>query len=192
MREVPVTDSVHRPSIAEIFWVFCRIGLMSFGGGVSGWIYREVVVKRGWLNENEFMSNLATSQILPGSNIANLAVTLAYKLRGTWGSCVALFALMSGPFFGVLALAAVYDQLKTLTFSEAVLDGVAAAAIGLVAGDCRVPRRTPRRCPAGSPDRVVCNVYRRSACCIGRCCWSCRSSGLISVAIAWRKAGHEG
>lgn len=192
MSEISEIDKapLHPPSIIEIFWVFFRIGAMSFGGGVSGWIYREVVVHRGWLTENEFMSNLATSQILPGSNIANLAITLAYKLRGTWGSCVALLALMSGPFFGVLALAAVYSQLQSLTYSQAVIDGIAAAAIGL---SVIVAFRGVRRA-AARPEALIALFATFIG--VGLLHWSMLLVvlvvGSISVAIAWRKAANEG
>ena len=47
--------------LPSLFWVFCRIGAFSFGGGLSGWVYREVVLMRPWMTEEEFMSSLAVS-----------------------------------------------------------------------------------------------------------------------------------
>ncbi len=126
-----MTESSHRPTLAALFLVFLRIGLFSFGGGLSGWIFREIVVLRGWLDEDEFMSGLAASQILPGANVTNLSVYIGQKLRGAPGSCVAFLGLLSGPFFAVIALATVYGVLKNLPFADAAMDGIAAAAIGL-------------------------------------------------------------
>jgi len=62
-----VSDPAPPPSIADIFLVFLRIGLLSFGGGLTGWVYREAVLLRRWIDEDEFMSGVAMSQILPGS-----------------------------------------------------------------------------------------------------------------------------
>ena len=35
--------------LSEIFLVFLRIGAFSFGGGLTGWVYREAVQERRWL-----------------------------------------------------------------------------------------------------------------------------------------------
>ena len=40
-----MADLPKPPSIAVIFGIFFRIGLFSFGGGLSGWVYRDVVVQ---------------------------------------------------------------------------------------------------------------------------------------------------
>jgi len=127
-----VNASAQPVSAQALFLVFFRIGLFSFGGGLSGWVYREVVVQRGWLTEDEFLSGMAVSQILPGANIANLGIYIGQKLIGPVGSAAALMGLFSGPFFAVIGLASVYQVLKTLPYADAVLDGVAAAAIGLL------------------------------------------------------------
>lgn len=119
-------------TIPAIFLVFLRIGLLSFGGGLSGWIFREVVVLRQWLEEDEFLSGLAVSQILPGANVANLAIYIGNKLKGPLGAAAALAGLLSGPFFAVIAFASAYSVLRTLPYIQAGLDGVAAAAIGLI------------------------------------------------------------
>lgn len=119
-------------SIVAIFSVFFRIGLFSFGGGLSGWVYREVVTVRHWIDEEEFLSGLAVSQIMPGPNITNLAIFIGNRLKGPLGASTAFFALLVGPFFAVLGLASIYGVLKTVRFADAALEGVAAAAIGLI------------------------------------------------------------
>jgi chromate transporter len=90
------------------------------------------VLLRGWLTEDEFMSGIAVSQILPGANIANISIYVGQKLRGPLGAIVALLGLLTAPFFAVIALASAYGLLKALPNAETALDGVAAAAIGLI------------------------------------------------------------
>jgi len=124
--------TVPQPSIPAIASVFFRIGLLSFGGGLTGWVYREVVQTRGWMAEDEFLSGMAVSQILPGANIANLAVYVGNRLKGPLGAAAALGALLIGPFFAVLALASAYGLIKGLAYAQTALEGVAAAAIGLL------------------------------------------------------------
>ncbi len=128
----PVTDPVPRPTLAALCSVFFRIGLSSFGGGVTGWIFREVVTQRGWIAEDEFMSGMAMSQILPGTNISNLSMYIGQRLRGIVGAVAALGSLLCGPFFAVIALAAVFTKVQSLPFSDAFMEGIAAAAIGML------------------------------------------------------------
>ncbi|MDQ2080780.1 chromate transporter [Xanthobacteraceae bacterium Astr-EGSB] len=124
--------SAPSPSITAIFLVFFRIGLLSFGGGLIGWVFREVVLIRHWLEEDEFLSGMALGQILPGANIANLTIFVGQRLRGLAGAAAGLFGLLVGPFFAVLALAAGYRMLQSLPHAEDAMEGVAAAAVGLL------------------------------------------------------------
>lgn len=127
-----MADLPKPPSLAVIFGIFFRIGAFSFGGGLSGWVYREIVILRGWLDEDEFMSGLAVSQVLPGANVINLSVYVGQKLRGGPGACAAFFGLICAPFFVVIGIASIYGTLRELSFAEAAMDGIAAAAIGMI------------------------------------------------------------
>ena len=121
-----------RVRLWELFSIFFRIGMFSFGGGLSAWIYREIVELRGWLTEQEFLSGMALSQILPGANVSNLSVYIGQRLRGVSGAVVALLALLTAPFLAVIGLLAVYDRISAIPWAAAAMDGVAAAAIGLL------------------------------------------------------------
>lgn len=119
-------------SLVSIFLVFFRIGLFSFGGGLSGWIYRDVVTVRGWMSDADFLSGLALSQILPGANVTNLSVYIGQRLRGPAGSICAVSGLVIGPFFAVLGILGAYDLLSTMPWIQDGMSGAAAAAIGLL------------------------------------------------------------
>ncbi len=118
--------------LAELFWIFFQIGAMSFGGGLTAWVHREIVAKRGWMNETEFLTGLALSQVLPGVNVVNLAVHVGQRLRGAIGSVTCVVATIFVPFFVVIGLVTVYDQIKEWSWLSDVLDGVAVAAVGLM------------------------------------------------------------
>jgi chromate transporter len=118
--------------LLRLFLVCFQIGLFSFGGGLSGWIYQEVVVRHRWMTEGEFLSGLALCQVMPGINVSNLVVYMGQRLRGALGSCVALVGLLVGPFFVVIGLVLVYERIAGVAWVHAAMDGVAAAAIGLL------------------------------------------------------------
>lgn len=119
-------------SLPTLFWIFFQIGLMSFGGGLSAWVHREIVLKRGWMSEPEFFTGLALCQVLPGVNVVNLAVHVGQRLRGVVGAAVCTVGILLAPFFIVIALATVYDQIKHIAWLHAFFEGVAVSAVGLM------------------------------------------------------------
>jgi chromate transporter len=127
--DLPVSTRV---SLAEIAIVHARIGMVAFGGGMSGLFYREIVTNKGWMTEQEFLSGLAICQIIPGVNIANLTVYIGQQLRGAVGAVVALISLLTGPFFFVIGAAMIYDRLRDYDAVTAALAGVTAAAMGML------------------------------------------------------------
>lgn len=126
------TTTIPRASLFEIFWLFNCISSMSFGGGVTAWIYREVVEQKKWLSQADFLSALTLAQVLPGINTANLAIYTGQRLRGFPGAAAAFLGLITVPFFAVLALAAIYSTIQSVPSAQHVLSGIAAAAVGLL------------------------------------------------------------
>ena len=121
-----------RVTLAALAAVFFRIGVFSFGGGLAAWIHRETVTVRGWLTHDEFLAGLALGQILPGANVTNLAVYIGQRLRGGLGATTALVALLIPPFVCVLILARISEALSGSALFRAAMDGIAAAAVGMV------------------------------------------------------------
>src|SRR5215831_3150245 len=126
-------DARHADQIGlpAIFAAFFRLGVTSFGGGTAAWLYREIVERRGWITDREFLSDSALGRLAPGSGGVNLTVQVGQRLRGAPGAVAAVVGLLSGPLVIVVALAISYARIGQSTIVEAVFDGVAAAAIGL-------------------------------------------------------------
>jgi chromate transporter len=99
---------------------------------LSAWVHREIVQLRGWMTDEEFFSGYGLGQILPGVNSTNLAVYVGQHLRGAVGALVALGGLLTGPFIVVLAAAVTYAQLNEIPGFQVAMQGIAAAAIGLL------------------------------------------------------------
>lgn len=118
--------------LLAIFLVFFRIGAFSFGGGLTGWVYREVVQQRKWMSEADFLSGLAVGQILPGANIVNIAMYVGNRMRGALGAFAAFFGMLLAPFFCVIGLFLAYDYISDISWVGIGTDGIAAAAIGLL------------------------------------------------------------
>ena len=118
-------------SLAAIALLFVRVGITSFGGGLSAWIYQEVVHRRRWLGEDEFFGGLTLSQIMPGVNVVNLTLFVGQRLRGGAGAVVALLAFLLPPMAVIILLAGIYDRIGGVPWVHQALGGMAAAAAGL-------------------------------------------------------------
>jgi chromate transporter len=127
-QSVPLME---RPGLAAIFAAFLRLGCTSFGGGTAGWLHRDIVLRRRWIDDAAFLQMLTVGQALPGSNGTKLTVLIGQHLHGMAGAAVALFALLLGPFAIVLAVGTVYAELTGQKTLHDMLDGVAAAVVGL-------------------------------------------------------------
>lgn len=121
-----------RVSLLSLYRVFFEVGLFSFGGGLVPWIHREVVEVRKWMSNEEFLSGVALTQVMPGVNSTNTAIYVGQRLRGLAGASTALLAMLTGPFCAVLLAAVFYEQLLGLPGFQAAMVGVAAAAIGML------------------------------------------------------------
>ena len=121
-----------RVPLLSIYRVFFEIGLFSFGGGLVPWIHREVVDIRKWMTNEEFLSGIALTQVMPGVNSTNTAIFVGQRLRGLSGASTALLAMLTGPFCCVLLAAVFYQQLLGLPGFQAAMVGVASAAIGML------------------------------------------------------------
>ncbi|HUB16256.1 MAG TPA: chromate transporter [Acetobacteraceae bacterium] len=126
-----------RPSLGSLFSAFAAIGMMSFGGGLAAWIRREVVQRRQWLDDQQFLSGYALSQLVPGASNVNLTVFIGAQLRGVPGAIAAVVGLTALPVAIVFGLGMLYLRRSGLPAGgavEAVLAGMGAAAIGLNLG----------------------------------------------------------
>jgi chromate transporter len=119
-------------SLIQFFLLFSKIGLSSFGGGVSVWMHRALVERRGWLSESEFSAALALARIMPGVNIVNLAVLIGHRLMGLAGAVAGVMGLLVGPSLVVIVLAILYRQFAGSIILDTALQGLAASAAGLL------------------------------------------------------------
>ena len=118
-------------SLFSLIIVFSRVGITSFGGSTAAWLYREIVQRRGWLDEDHFVTALTLAQVLPGANPVNLSIYVGSQLRGGIGGVAAAFGMVMPPFCIILALGYFYSRFGNSPIAHAVLGGLAAVGIGM-------------------------------------------------------------
>lgn len=123
------------PTLGELLGATLLLGLAGFGGGVSvlGLVGHLVVEKRRWLTEREFANTATIAQMLPGGAAANALAHVGLRLRGLRGAVVAYAGFIAPGAASVLALAWVYVRYGVTPRAEAVLSGLNAAVVGIVA-----------------------------------------------------------
>ena len=119
------------PTLPQIFLAFSKVGLTSFGGGLSGWMMREFVQQRRWLSESDFLSGLALAQSFPGVNVVNLAIWIGFRLRGGPGALLGGLGITVPPMLVAIAAAALFARLAQSHGLHVAKAGVAAAAVGV-------------------------------------------------------------
>jgi chromate transporter len=124
-------EAVRKPSLVELALTFNKISLASFGGGLSAWARRYVVEEKKWLDDEEFLSALTLSRVLPGANQMNFAVYVGNRFHGARGAVAAVLGLFTIPFLIALVFAYLYFGYGAVPAVQDALRGVAAVAIGL-------------------------------------------------------------
>lgn len=153
LRPESATPSPPPATLVALFLGFLSIGMMSFGGGLAAWIRREVVQQRGWMDDKQFLTGYALSQLVPGATNVNLAVFIGAQLRGVLGAVAALAGLMLLPVALILLAGGLYLRAQDTPgfgWVAPMLGGMGAVAIGLnLATGVRLARHNLRGIAAG-------------------------------------------
>lgn len=120
--------------LGKLFSAFVHIGLVAFGGGGNAQLYQAIVLRRHWMEEREFLETTALCRILPGPVFANTAAHIGMRLGGVVGGVLALLGVLTPGAILMLLLSFAYFRFGAVpgSLAESALDGVAAAAIGLI------------------------------------------------------------
>src|SRR5215212_3159836 len=114
---------------------FLKLGTIGFGGPVAlvGYMQRDLVERRQWIDDEEYKLGLALAQIMPGPLAAQLAIAIGFFAHGVLGATLVGLAFVLPSFLMVLTLSALYVAFGGLWWMQAVFYGVSAAVIGITA-----------------------------------------------------------
>ena len=118
----------------ELFLVFFKIGAFTFGGGYAmiPLIRNEVVSKKGWMEDEEFMDMLAIAQSMPGPIALNTALFVGNKRLGFKGSLFTGAGVILPSFIVILLIAMVFTQFKDNPVVERIFKGIRPAVVALI------------------------------------------------------------
>ncbi len=127
--------SQRQADLVHLFCSFFKIGAFTLGGGYAmiPLVQREVVEKKRWIAEDEFLNMLALAQSAPGVMAANTAIFIGYKMRGWKGVVAALLGSILPSFLIILLIATVFTRFRDYPAVEAIFKGIRPAVVALIA-----------------------------------------------------------
>lgn len=113
---------------------FLRLGTIGFGGPIAtvGYMQRDLVEKRGWIDRKDFLDGVALGQTMPGPLAAQVAMWIGYLQRGAWGAFAVAAAFIAPSFAIVVAVGALYAEFSGLGIVQALFYGIAPAVMAII------------------------------------------------------------
>ena len=118
----------------DLFWTFCKIGALTFGGGYAmlPLIQREIVENKKWSTEKEILDYYAVGQCTPGVIAVNTATFIGYKLRGIMGGIVATLGVIFPSIVIILIIATFLQNFADLAIVQSAFAGIRVAVVALI------------------------------------------------------------
>ena len=123
-----------RPSIAQLFLSFLRLGLTAFGGpSMVAYIRRLAVDKKQWLDEATFRDGVALCQMIPGATAMQAAAYVGLKTRGVLGAGASFIGFGLPAFCLMMAFSAMYAETHDLPEVASAFSGLQAIIVAMIA-----------------------------------------------------------
>ena len=119
----------------ELFWIFFKIGAFTLGGGYAmvPLIQAEIVVKKKWIEEEEFVKLLALAQSSPGALAVNISVFVGYKMKKMLGVIVTVIAATLPSFIIILLIASLFSNIQDNIYVIKAFKAVRPMVVALIA-----------------------------------------------------------
>jgi chromate transporter len=117
-----------------LFFTFLKIGAVLYGSGyvLLAFLQADFVERLGWLSEQQLIDAVAIGQVTPGP-VFTTATFIGYILGGFQGAILATVGIFLPSFIFVLISNPIIPRLRQSPWASSLLDGVNAAALGLMA-----------------------------------------------------------
>jgi chromate transporter len=121
-------------TLREVAGLFLKLGFIAFGGPAAhiAMMRDEVVRRRRWVTDQQFLDLLGASNLIPGPTSTELAIYLGYTRAGPWGLVLAGVLFILPAMLMVLALAWAYVRFGATPQGTWILYGIKPVIIAIV------------------------------------------------------------
>ncbi|MDQ6943712.1 MAG: chromate efflux transporter [Candidatus Eremiobacteraeota bacterium] len=123
-----------QPALSDLVRYFLVLGATGFGGPVAlaNYMRRDLVEKRGWLDEATYDRGLAIATACPGPMAYQLGVYCGYVTHGVPGALAIAVAFALPPFAIVVAVAALYERFAGAGVVRGLFYGIGPVVVALI------------------------------------------------------------
>ena len=121
-------------SHSTLFLTFLKIGAVLYGSGyvLLAFLQGDLVDRLGWITQQQLLDAVSVGQVTPGP-VFTTATFIGYITGGVLGAVLATIAIFLPSFMFVAALGKITPLMRRSTVTATALDGINAAALGLMA-----------------------------------------------------------
>ncbi|WP_394887084.1 chromate transporter [Clostridium butyricum] len=121
--------------LMDMFITFFKIGAFTLGGGYAMLpiIQKEVVEKKKWIGETEFLDMVAISQSAPGPLAVNISAFVGQKMKGLVGLITSTLGAILPSFIIIILVASVFLGIENSPVVQRVFQGIRPAVVALIA-----------------------------------------------------------
>ena len=118
----------------QLFLTYFKIGTFTLGGGYAmlPLIQREIVERKHWISEEEFVNMIALAQAAPGLIAVNSAIFIGWRCGGWKGVLGAVLGAVLPSFVIILTIAMIFSEWKNYPAVEAIFKGIRPAVVALI------------------------------------------------------------
>ena len=138
------------PPFRSFLRYFLGLGTWGFGGPIAsvGYMQRDLVERRRWLTERDFLNGVALGQTMPGPLAAQVVMWVGFLREGALGALATAGSFILPSFVLVLGVAAVYVPNQGLPIVQSLFYGIAPAVMAVIAvAAIKLARLTDKRDP---------------------------------------------
>jgi len=120
--------------LKELASIFLRLGLTAFGGPAAhiAMMHDEVVKRRKWLDEQQFLDLMGATNLIPGPNSTQMAIHMGLERAGWRGMIVSGSCFIFPSAILVTLLTWLYVQYGTTSQAEGLFYGIKPVIIAIV------------------------------------------------------------
>ena len=117
-----------------LFWTFFKIGLFTFGGGYAmiPLIEKEIVEKKGWLDQSVASDMVAIAEATPGPIAVNMATFVGCQRCGVLGAFFATLGLVIPSFVIIIVISLCLSAVQDNVWVESAFKGIRVGVVVLI------------------------------------------------------------
>jgi chromate transporter len=119
-------------SLFHIFSAFFKMGLTAFGPALAAEAKKNIVKRKKWLNEQEFLNGLALAQFIPGATFVTLTIFMGYRMRRLAGAVASFTGFILPPAALMILLSYLYFTYSNLALVATAFRGLNAIVVALI------------------------------------------------------------